>query len=79
MYRTEYPNPQFERSKYECLNGTWEFSYGKVHGRENCALDLKIEVPFCPESELSGIHYTDFITDCSCCISARWTIKPKCT
>ena len=64
MYRTEYPNPQFERSKYECLNGTWEFSYGKVHGRENCALDLKIEVSFCPESELSVIHYTDFITDC---------------
>lgn len=65
MYRFEHPNPQMERNNYECLNGTWEFSYGNVHGRENVALnDLTIEVPFCPESELSGIHNTDFITDC---------------
>ena len=62
--RAEHPDPQFERANYECLNGTWDFSYGKVCGKENCALDLKIEVPFCPESELSGIHNTDFITDC---------------
>ena len=64
MYRAEHPNPQFERDNYECLNGTWDFCYGKVGGKENCALDLKIEVPFCPESEMSGIHNTDFITDC---------------
>ena len=65
MYRAEHPNPQFERENYDCLNGPWEFSYGNVHGRENVALnDLTIEVPFCPESELSGIHNTDFITDC---------------
>lgn len=65
MYRPEHPNPQFERANYETLNGPWEFSYGKVCGRENCTLnDLTIEVPFCPESELSGIHNTDFITDC---------------
>ena len=62
--RAEHPNPQFERNNYECLNGSWDFSYGKVHGRENCALELTIEVPFCPESKLSGIHNTDFITDC---------------
>lgn len=65
MYRPEHPNPQFERANYENLNGPWEFSYGKVYGRENAPLnDLTIEVPFCPESELSGIHNTDFITDC---------------
>ena len=64
MYRAEHPNPQFERDNYECLNGPWDFCYGKVGGKENCALDLKIEVPFCPESEMSGIHNTDFITDC---------------
>ena len=64
MYRQEHPNPQFERKTYENLNGLWGFSYGKADGRENCDLDLKIEVPFCPESELSGIGNTDFITDC---------------
>lgn len=65
MYRAEHPNPQFERENYECLNGLWEFSYGNVHGRENTPLDdLMIEVPFCPESELSGLHNTDLITDC---------------
>ena len=64
VYRTEHPNPQFERNDFACLNGTWEFSYGKVSGKENCALDSRIEVPFCPESELSGIHNTDYITDC---------------
>ena len=65
MYRPEHPNPQFERANYENLNGPWEFSYGKVYGRENVALnDFIIEVPFCPESELSGVHNTDFITDC---------------
>lgn len=65
MYRSEHPNPQFERTNYECLNGPWEFSYGKVYGRENMPLnDVIIEIPYCPESELSGIHNTDFITDC---------------
>ena len=64
MYRSEHPNPQFERNNYECLNGAWEFSFGTAAGRENCALNGTIEVPFCPESLLSGIHYTDFINDC---------------
>ena len=64
VYRTEHPNPQFQRESYECLNGTWEFSYGKISRKENCALDGRIEVPFCPESELSGVHNTDYINDC---------------
>ncbi len=64
MYRNEHPNPQFERDGYECLNGVWGFSYGKVVGRENCALDKTIQVPFCPESELSGIGNTELNADC---------------
>lgn len=64
VYRTEHPNPQFERENYRCLNGVWGFSYGKVCGRENCALDGTIEVPFCPESALSGIGDTTLHTDC---------------
>ena len=56
-----HPDPQFERANYECLNGTWGFSYGKIAGKENCAFDGAIRVPYCPESELSGVHTTDFI------------------
>ena len=25
VYRTEFPNPQFERENWLCLNGEWEF------------------------------------------------------
>ena len=64
VYRNEHPNPQFERDGYECLNGVWGFSYGKVVGREICALDKTMQVPFCPESELSGIGNTELNADC---------------
>ncbi|MDE6397864.1 MAG: beta-galactosidase, partial [Clostridiales bacterium] len=60
-----HPNPQFERANYECLNGTWGFTYGKIDGRENCAFDGAINVPYCPESELSGIHNAEIIPDCA--------------
>ena len=64
MYREEHPNPQFERDTYTCLNGEWEFEIGKSSEKMNASLSSKIEVPFCMESKLSGIHNTDFITDC---------------
>lgn len=56
--RTEYPNPQFERTSYVSLNGPWLFSSPAVGERE-------ITVPFCPESRLSGIGFTDFIGECT--------------
>lgn len=65
--RAEYPRPQFERSEWINLNGTWdfEFDYG-LSGMDRELYKLtsfrqKITVPFCPESELSGVGYTDFI------------------
>lgn len=64
MYRAEYPNPQFQRNSYVCLNGEWEFEIRKNGDKMNTSLSSKIEVPFCPESKLSGIHNTEFITDC---------------
>lgn len=63
-YRTEYPNPQFRRESFECLNGVWEFEIGTATGKTNVPLSSTIEVPFCPESKLSGIGVTDFIPDC---------------
>jgi len=65
--RCEHPNPQFERKTWRNLNGQWEFDFdfGKsAREREvykKGALSKEITVPFCPESKLSGIGYTDFI------------------
>ena len=65
--RKEYPRPQFERAEWQNLNGEWNFTFdfgktGQQHGWQNATqFDKKITVPFCPESALSGIGYTDFI------------------
>ncbi|MDF2942063.1 MAG: beta-galactosidase [Herbinix sp.] len=65
--RPEHPFPQMERKNWRNLNGEWqfEFDFGKS-GRDRkvqCQQTLKdkIIVPFCPESELSGVNYKDFI------------------
>jgi beta-galactosidase/beta-glucuronidase len=64
--RSEYPRPQFERSEWVNLNGTWNFEFDDnnkgceekwFNGRE---LSQKITVPFSYQSELSGIGVTEF-------------------
>lgn len=64
MYRNEHPNPQFKRDSFICLNGSWGFFKGKIEERNTQNLTEKIEVPFCPESALSGIGDKKFIPDC---------------
>lgn len=65
--RAEHPNPQWERKTWKNLNGPWEFEFdfgcSAVERRlwEKERFDREILVPFCPESRLSGIGYTDFI------------------
>lgn len=65
--RAEYPRPQFERADWINLNGEWTYSHdfsGSGLERElykSTGFDGKITVPFCPESKLSGVGYTDFI------------------
>jgi len=65
--REEYPRPQFERSEWINLNGTWSYTFdfaqsGEQQGYTNSPGFLdRITVPFCPESKLSGVSYTDFI------------------
>ncbi|SDG41544.1 glycoside hydrolase family 2 protein [Marvinbryantia formatexigens] len=61
-YVKDYPRPQFVRSNWENLNGTWEFRfddenvgekekwYAGFHG------DREIRVPFTFETKMSGIH-----------------------
>ena len=66
--RPEHPKPQFQRANWENLNGTWSFEID--NGRSGAARGLKnadavlsgsIIVPFCPESELSGVGHKDFM------------------
>lgn len=73
--RQEYPNPQFQRKNWQNLNGEWDFGFKKaaagfrMSSDEKRAFEIynageythKINVPFCIESKLSGIGYTDFV------------------
>ena len=65
--RPEYPRPQFERSEWQNLNGTWSytFDFGETglnrQFQQSTGFEGKITVPFCPESKLSGVEHTDFI------------------
>lgn len=62
------PNPQFVRQNWIDLTGTWRFRYddddtGLEHGWWKSEFDadsLEIEVPYPPESEMSGIGDTSF-------------------
>ena len=74
--RPEHPRPQFVRDTWMNLNGTWDFLFDFGNSGRDRALwkdenldeaikaspmPTKITVPFCPESRLSGIGYTDWI------------------
>jgi len=65
--RPEYPRPQLARQSWLNLNGTWEFELDPgVSGEQRdfhlgAPYSKKILVPFCPESELSGIGQKDFM------------------
>lgn len=67
--RNEYPRPSMMRGEdtWMCLNGKWGFEFdfsksGKEKGfLEKETFSREITVPFSPESELSGIGYTDFM------------------
>jgi len=67
--RPEYPRPQLVRDQWINLNGVWEYQTdrgesGEQRGYQNGAeFTETITVPFCRESELSGIGDKDF---CNC-------------
>lgn len=64
--RNEYPRPDFKGESFYSLNGQWDFDFDdsnvglKQHWFLNHTYSKKIEVPFCFQSELSGIHDTSF-------------------
>ncbi|MDD2431199.1 MAG: glycoside hydrolase family 2 TIM barrel-domain containing protein [Firmicutes bacterium] len=65
--RPEHPRPDLLRKDWQNLNGIWgfRFDFGESGYEEEAFLgkgfDLKINVPFAPESKLSGIGYTGFM------------------
>ena len=65
--RPEYPRPQWVRNEWLNLNGVWEFEMDPGRSGVERGLQQKksfsrtITVPFCPESELSGIGDKDFL------------------
>ncbi len=68
-FRPEHPKPQFQRKNWLNLNGKWQFEID--HGNSGVArglfkgendLSMNINVPFCPQSELSGVGYKDFMS-----------------
>jgi len=68
VYRSEHPRPQFARSEWLNLNGVWNYAFdfglsGDEKGWHTDPSELtgEINVPFCPESRLSGVGHTDFI------------------
>ena len=74
--RNEYPRPQMQREDWLCLNGLWEFEVdqgdsGLQRGLLTKSLVQTIQVPFCPESKLSGIENKDHLI----CVWYRKRIK----
>lgn len=65
--RPEHPKPQLMRENWDNLNGLWDFAFDMSQsGLEDefwkqGVFPHQILVPFCPESKLSGIGFTDFI------------------
>ena len=66
--RSEHPKPQFHRDSWMNLNGLWAFEIdngrsGKARGLSaaDAQLSGQILVPFCPQSELSGVNHKDFL------------------
>ena len=79
--RSEHPKPQFYRDAWLNLNGEWNFGFDlgfsgaeKEWPKDGARLDKKIIVPFCPESKLSGIEYTNFMNEV--CYHRKFTV-PK--
>lgn len=93
-----YPRPDFARESWESLDGEWEFDLGERFQTAEEALgsdfEEKIQVPFCYQSQASGIGRTEDrdtvwyrrefrlsrSSGTAVCsfISARWTMRRKC-
>jgi beta-galactosidase/beta-glucuronidase len=58
-----HPRPQFQRSSWYCLNGTWDFhidAEGMKAEPNEVEWDREIVVPFSPETTASGVGHPGF-------------------
>ena len=55
-WKDTYPRPQLVRDKWLSLDGEWTFSIKKTSEAGLPPKPGKINVPFCPESMLSGLN-----------------------
>jgi beta-galactosidase/beta-glucuronidase len=62
-----YPRPQLTRKQWISLNGSWEFAIdpeGLIQQPRDVRWSERIDVPFAPETQASGIHCTGFFRMC---------------
>ncbi|CAG1012650.1 beta-glucuronidase [Burkholderiaceae bacterium] len=63
-----YPRPQLQRAQWTSLNGSWRFRFDDDRAfSQPSQIDewpLQIEVPFCPESQASGVGDRGFHAAC---------------
>lgn len=60
----DYPRPDFIRKEYVSLNGEWDFCFDRnreYEKAENPEFTQRIRVPFCYQSEKSGINCHELI------------------
>src|SRR3954467_3263795 len=58
-----YPRPQLHRDQWTNLNGAWEFAIDADaiwRMPRDVNFDQEIQVPFAPETPMSGVGNTDF-------------------
>lgn len=54
LRREDFPNPAFVRKRWKSLDGTWRFAFDGDN-MEEITYPMEIQVPFCYQSEMSGI------------------------
>lgn len=52
----DYPRPQFVRSEWQSLNGVWAYAFDESSEVSDVTWQGEIQVPFPPESLLSGVN-----------------------
>lgn len=75
IFKKKTPRPDFYRKNQKLLNGSWDFTYN--FGQEDVGdirPDFKINVPFCPESKLSGLEIDNEIIR-SCYYRKHFSIR----
>jgi beta-galactosidase/beta-glucuronidase len=55
-----YPRPQFIRSTWLSLDGSWNYSFDKCDDGHDVTWQGQIQVPYPPESEASGVNDQGF-------------------